>query len=437
MAPSTPTTQDEALFQDIPSKRSVRTYSHRKIGNGGLLPNLRENVPAKKRTEGVFDETATPQPQDAQEAALDKERSEEPDGFEEEYEEYEFVDHPEQENGGTIVETEARSDLYEEYDCYSSAGSSECNDNVDSEEEHDKSHSTPASSLDTVPRGSTRPPLSQPRTLRRRPHLIFDKTPPRGFKKLTPQSKTKKTPASRKEVPGDGFSDGEARPEGLVQVLGKRRLPPSAISGPRALDLTQSAPIVKPKLKPRKKMKRVEDNSFDPAPRVAKRLSERYPEKGASSTARDTPERQRPVLETALNTIESASAPYGAGPSVILRDAPETEQQDGREEETREENEHREKERVRDGSAWEVGRNDKVTLSELTFDSGGDRPTSPLIQRPNQAPVEVSPAETWETHIEESSPFRQRCSSDEVVQVPEAGGGRVPGRRALRRANTT
>jgi hypothetical protein len=105
MARSTPNAQDEALFPEIPSKRSIRTYSHRKIGNDGLLPKLRDNVPARKRTERVFDGTATRRyedEQDAQKVVPEKEMSDEPAGFEEEYEEYDFADYSDQEHGGTI-----------------------------------------------------------------------------------------------------------------------------------------------------------------------------------------------------------------------------------------------------------------------------------------------------------------------------------------------
>jgi hypothetical protein len=333
-------------------------------------------------------------------------------------------------------EAETRSDHYQEYDYHDSRNSSEGNESVDSEDGDDKPHSTPASSFGTAPRRSTWPPSSKPRTLRRRPHLIFDKTPPRGFKKLTPNSKTKKTPVSRKERPGDGFSDGEARPEGLVQILGKRRLPPSAISGAGALDLTQSSPIVKPKPKPRKKVKRVEDNSFYSTPRGAKRLSERNPKKKkASLAARDTPER-RLVPETVTDTTESVSAPYGAGPNILVGDTPEQEQQGGQGEETRKSNEHRRKWRVQDGSDRGVGRTDNATISDPPVDSRAEHPIFPFTQPPDQGQVEVSPAKTWDTYIEESSPFGQRCSSDEVVQILVEREGPVTGRRVFRREKT-
>lgn len=56
-APRAPAEGDMALFPDITPKRSMRTYSHRKVRQ---LPTLRQNLPTKKRAERaerVFDDT--------------------------------------------------------------------------------------------------------------------------------------------------------------------------------------------------------------------------------------------------------------------------------------------------------------------------------------------------------------------------------------------
>ncbi|KAK0629673.1 hypothetical protein B0T17DRAFT_653262 [Bombardia bombarda] len=95
----------------------------------------------------------------------------------------------------------------------------------------------------------------QPNPVRRRPRLIFDKTPPAlvGYKKLTRKAKTTnngannarttKTPLTWKYYLGDGFSDNEAKPDYLNQLSRKRKLHAAAapvVGG--VLDLTQSTP---------------------------------------------------------------------------------------------------------------------------------------------------------------------------------------------------
>jgi len=192
-------------------------------------------------------------------------------------------------------------------------------ESVQSEDEDDEPQSTPASSISTLPRRrSARAPSSRARTLRHRPFIMFNKTPPRGFKKLTPKSKSKKTPLPPKDQPGDGFSDHEARPSGFIQVLGKRKLPPRATSGAGALGLTQS----KSPAKQRKKVRRVEDNSFITAPQKPTR-----PLEGKRLTKNDkavtNAKDYRPVPEADPNETVRALAPYGARASIILEDSPE------------------------------------------------------------------------------------------------------------------
>jgi hypothetical protein len=330
-----------------------------------------------------------------------------------------------------------RRDRHKEHDYYDLGDSSESNESVQSEDEEDRPHSTPASSIGTATRRpSTRPPSSKRRSIRRRPYLIFDKTPARGFKKLTPKSKTHKTLVPRRERPGDGFSDGEARPEGLVQVLGKRRLPPSAISGAGTLDLTQSSPTFK--AKPRKKVKRVEDNPFATASRGDKRPFQPRFKKRDGQAAREVLGR-RPKSARGLDTMEVASAPYGAGPSVILGDTPEQEQEEDSTEKGRTTTEKSRQEDSQQRQSKTVGRNDDTVASDAPVDKPASHSILPCTQLSDRPITNVSPSRTWDTYIEESSPFRPRCSSDEPVQVLEWREDLVTAKGArgvLRRAKT-
>ncbi|EGO58989.1 hypothetical protein NEUTE1DRAFT_108550 [Neurospora tetrasperma FGSC 2508] len=127
----------------------------------------------------------------------------------------------------------------------------------------------------------------QSNLLRRRPFLLFDKLPPRGFKRLKRKVEESTTASlSAKYKFGDGFSKDEAKPNGLVQ-LGLRptakRKAPQVKSRVGALDLTQSSfasppqkdHIVNHKKKTTMMMKRAYDNSFLPDPRQTERQRKR------------------------------------------------------------------------------------------------------------------------------------------------------------------
>ena len=108
-------------------------------------------------------------------------------------------------------------------------------------------HGSPAGRFVSRSRSKSLP--RQPNPIRRNPFLIFDKLPPPArFKRLKPVqggggsvSPKKKTPASSKPVPGDGFSASEAKPTGLFSQSSKRRRLMTAGPFVGMLDLTQSA----------------------------------------------------------------------------------------------------------------------------------------------------------------------------------------------------
>ena len=170
------------------------------------------------------------------------------------------------------------------------------------------------------PTGRTSVPIpSQVKSTRRRPFLIFDKTPkkPTSFKKLNQKRDVTKS----SYIPGDGFSDSEARPNGLFQLTKKRKLHFS-VPAVGILDLTQAPPpptkpsTAKQPKEPRiifKRKKRVFDNSFLP-PTPKKVRQERRDEK-------EKDKRKKP--DTQATVIEGLSAPYGRVlSSVILGASP-------------------------------------------------------------------------------------------------------------------
>lgn len=132
----------------------------------------------------------------------------------------------------------------------------------------------------------SKPVINHSNRLRRRPFLLFDKLPPRGFKRLKPKTEDHTTSTlSAKYKLGDGFSKDEAKPNGLVQ-LGLRpttkRKALQVESKVGALDLTQSSFRSSPKkdhtLKHKtttKKKKRAYDNSFLPDPKRTERQRKR------------------------------------------------------------------------------------------------------------------------------------------------------------------
>ncbi|KAK3379270.1 hypothetical protein B0T24DRAFT_589855 [Lasiosphaeria ovina] len=148
----------------------------------------------------------------------------------------------------------------------------ESNDEGENESEDEESPSTADSSLDNEQMVSSRLNFTQARRgPRRRPCLIFDKIPPRGFKKLQRNTNTgDKSPESLQYRLGDGFSADEAKPSGLIQLMRKRKQPFSIPASVGVLDLTQSTPPP-PKKRKRSSRKDInEDNSFLPTPKLKK-----------------------------------------------------------------------------------------------------------------------------------------------------------------------
>ncbi|KAK0643665.1 hypothetical protein B0T16DRAFT_494658 [Cercophora newfieldiana] len=437
MATVAPGAQEQALFPEIPLKRLFRTYSHKKNRKTGLLPTLRENLPAKKRP-GPFVNEQVPRfrsdSQRDQVVVIDGRSSEELRLEEEYYEEYDPEEYATQSvlEGGVQASIEGRDAQPNGYYDYSSEGPSEREDCVSSEEDA-PAHSTPASSIGSLPRRRTaRPPSSGPRALRRRPYLMFNKTPPpRGFKKLTPKSKLRGAPGSRKAQPGDGFSDGEARPEGLGQILGKRKLPPSAISGAGGLGLTQSSPPIQQQKK--KRVKRVEDNSFLDAPRTSKRALETNISKKDKQTTKDRPV-GRKASEDGAKTTDDSTGSHGARLGAIH---PERNQEDNREDISKGEaggsNTNKKKKTGDTAKAKQADSNVEVTVPTAHPTEHG---VLPGTQPSARLQVEVSPAKTWDTYIEESSPFRQRCSSEEAPHTREEKDVPIMAGRVFRREKT-
>lgn len=103
----------------------------------------------------------------------------------------------------------------------------------------------------------------QTQTLRRRPFLIFDKTQPKGYKKLKHNPLLKNTTPTSKYEPGDGFSGREAKPNWL-NFLTRNGKQSVADPGIGILDLTQSTPPGKRKRTLHKA--NLDDNSFVSAP---------------------------------------------------------------------------------------------------------------------------------------------------------------------------
>lgn len=327
---------------------------------------------------------------------------------------------------------EAKDSRHIEYADRRSGYSSASEEGTGSEDEEDEPYSTPALSIGTLPRRrTTRPPSSKfRRTLRRRPYLIFNKTPPRGFKKLTPKSKSKNTASSRKNRPGDGFSDGEARPDGLGQALGKRKLTLSAISGAGALDLTQSSPPVKRK----KRIKRADDNSFITAPRTPKLSAKVTGSKARKDTVKGT-STNRKSLNPRSNTTERAPDPSRVNAGVVLRDRQDDKREDNTGKGQKIVNLHNSEARnnAEVHRTKEVGPNSPVTITEAYRN---DLPILPCSQPPGRSRIQVSPARTWDTYIEESSPFRQRRNSEEATRIGEDGDVPITTGRAFRREKT-
>lgn len=133
-------------------------------------------------------------------------------------------------------------------------------------------NSNPSSAPRTRNRWQTH---KQTTSLRRRPFLIFDKTQPKGYKKVERKAPVKTPPPSQYR-PGDGFSGREAKPTGLNSLTRSgRQFAVGAMVG--VLDLTQTAPQANQKRSAHRANR--EDNSFAPVPK-AKRSRRLEPYRG-------------------------------------------------------------------------------------------------------------------------------------------------------------
>lgn len=153
------------------------------------------------------------------------------------------------------------------------------------------------------------------RSLRRRPHLIFNKTEAKGYKQLNlndepDAAKSAPTPRFKFKF-GDGFSGREAKPNGsnLLTRSGKQ-----SITSPHVgiLDLTQ--PMTQtPRRKRKAQVTNADDNSFISASKKKSRgpLQPKDPHRQAKPNpmAPATVRRSGPVLGEASKAGEEPSAP--------------------------------------------------------------------------------------------------------------------------------
>lgn len=113
------------------------------------------------------------------------------------------------------------------------------------------------------------------RSLRRRPHLIFNKTEAKGYKQLNLDDEpdvAKSAPTPRLKYKfGDGFSGREAKPNGSNRLT---RSGKQSITSPHVgiLDLTQ-AMTQTPRQKRKAQVANADDNSFLWAPKKKSRTS--------------------------------------------------------------------------------------------------------------------------------------------------------------------
>jgi len=317
------------------------------------------------------------------------------------------------------------------------------------EDEGGAPYTTPPRSLPALT--LSRPPRTRSRSSRsgrgrRRPFLIFDNIPPRGFKRLkpNPSHKTKQLLAQRRA--GDGFSDHEARPNGLVLMAGKRKLPPDGVSAVGALDVTASATSTMPN-KREKAARRVEDNSFALCSEAFVR-SPRHKRQKTEDQAIQQPQLNRRNDGAPKSSTVAVSAPYGASKSTILGGSTSNDSDS-------------------DFDAWasapygaakstilgevglsgkekdEMGRNTEKLNEDDSEPDDNDSvvqlPSIPSTQ-PNSSiePLAPSPAPSWETYVEEtSSPGPRGDSAPPVIEFQESVAAPAkPPARLFRRVKT-
>ncbi|KAM7190024.1 hypothetical protein V8F33_009724 [Rhypophila sp. PSN 637] len=161
-------------------------------------------------------------------------------------------------------------------------------------------------------------------SVRRKPFLIFDKAPskPTSYKKLERKNSDSAKSTKSNYIPGDGFSDGEARPNGLYNH--KRRKLHFSSPAVGSLDLTQTPPrplrpttatttaSSQPKT-PRiifKRKKRKIDNSF--LPHTPKKPRPRRPREKPTPVLGTSPPRHvvsSPILGESVNNDQQPQSP--------------------------------------------------------------------------------------------------------------------------------
>ncbi|KAM7200056.1 hypothetical protein V8F20_005477 [Naviculisporaceae sp. PSN 640] len=338
---TTEPTAFEEIFPGLARDPSVRTYSHKRGNNvpGGLLPKLKPTPVHRPTRRPLIRVSPEPQPQpEVDEDALMAEQSSE---------------------DALLVSTNQPSDGPGEDDQRGNESYpyevEYADDTVDDERDHDSEEASPAlrhkprkappgkrvqdeydledsedelvknvtSSITDPVRPTPAPRLTT--SVRRRSNLTLKKPPIKyfGYKEIERKKSDglKKTGASY--IPGDGFSDDEARPNGLFHLTKKRKLHYS-VPAVGALDLT-GAPAPKlpnptpsnsatqPK-EPRiifKRRKRVHDNSFlPPTPKKVRqeRDRERASRQKKNNEARN-PSENRP-RENHVTVTSAKSAPH-------------------------------------------------------------------------------------------------------------------------------
>ncbi|CCC11785.1 hypothetical protein SMACR_04767 [Sordaria macrospora] len=274
-------------FENYARPRPFRTYSHKaRTSSPTVLPLLRTREPpaslARKHQQSPAPQDEDFQDEDSQDYGVVPE--EETAAYQAGYD---FEDAHEVE-----LEPQYASDTSQSPADYATEDDASLEYSTDEDEDKrttpEESKSTPPSSVksSSSTKYLSKSVTDQSNRLRRRPFLLFDKLPPRGFKRLKPKIEDNITATlSAKYKLGDGFSKDEAKPNGLVQLgfhpMVKRRAP-QVESKVGALDLTQSSftrspkkdSIVNKKNKTTTK-KRAYDNSFLPDPKHAERQRKR------------------------------------------------------------------------------------------------------------------------------------------------------------------
>ncbi|KAK3400069.1 hypothetical protein B0T20DRAFT_452193 [Sordaria brevicollis] len=267
-------------FEDYARPRPLRTYSHKsKAASSNVLPLLRTTetptslVRNLQRGPGARDDDCL-----VDGAILDEANACQLDDDFEGAHELEF-------------EPQYASDTSQNPEDYATEDDASLEYSTDEDEDERKTpeqlKSAPPSSVKSSSSNKflSKPVIDQSNRLRRRPFLLFDKLPPRGFKRLKPKSEDSTTSTSSAKYNfGDGFSKDEAKPNGLVQLglrpMSKRKSH-TIESKIGSLDLTQSTFQSSPKRdhslkqKTMKKKKRDYDNSFLPDPKRAERQRKR------------------------------------------------------------------------------------------------------------------------------------------------------------------